>query len=105
MLDIHRTDSVPDTKTYFSHSILPTYIDPQNVSTKKKPFSTFNKQKFSHTLDLILPEEIYELIEKELYRDNGAGSAKYAKVHMTLAEVLESEFLDAYVRQGMTTND
>ncbi|KAF2131520.1 hypothetical protein P153DRAFT_286318 [Dothidotthia symphoricarpi CBS 119687] len=100
MLDIHRTDSVPDTKIYFSHSILPTCIDPQNVSTKKKPFSTFSKQRFSHTLDLILPEEIYDIVEKELYRENGVGDKKYAKVHMQLGEVLESEFLDQYVRQG-----
>jgi ribonuclease P/MRP protein subunit RPP40 len=49
MLDIHRDDG-PDTKVYFSHSVLPTYIDPQNVSTKKKPFSTFNAQPFSHTV-------------------------------------------------------
>jgi ribonuclease P/MRP protein subunit RPP40 len=49
MLDIHRP-SGPDTKVYFSHSLLPTYIDPQNVSTKKKPFSTFNAQPFSHTV-------------------------------------------------------
>jgi ribonuclease P/MRP protein subunit RPP40 len=49
MLDIHRDDG-HDTKVYFSHSVLPTYIDPQNVSTKKKPFSTFNAQPFSHTV-------------------------------------------------------
>lgn len=49
MLDIHRDDG-PSPKIYFSHSLLPSYIDPQNVSTKKKPFSTFNAQPFSHTV-------------------------------------------------------
>ena len=49
MLDIHRNDG-PDPKIYFSHCTLPSYIDPQNVSTKKKPFSTFNAQPFSHTV-------------------------------------------------------
>lgn len=49
MLDIHKPQG-PDTKIYFSHSLLPTYIDPQNVSTKKKPFCTFNAQPFSHTV-------------------------------------------------------
>lgn len=49
MLDIHR-DSGPATKFFFSHSLLPSYLDPQNVSTKKKPFSTFNAQPFSHTV-------------------------------------------------------
>jgi ribonuclease P/MRP protein subunit RPP40 len=51
MLDIHNDDG-PDTKFYFSHSVLPGYIDPQNVSTKKKPFSTFNAQPFSHTVHI-----------------------------------------------------
>jgi ribonuclease P/MRP protein subunit RPP40 len=100
MLDIHRTDSAPDTKIYFSHSVLPSYVDPQNVSTKKKPFSTFNKQKYSNILDLILPEEIYELIEAELARADGPARAQYARVHMKLGEILESDFLNGYIKQG-----
>jgi ribonuclease P/MRP protein subunit RPP40 len=97
MLDIHRTDSVPDTKIYFTHSILPSYIDPQNVSTKKQPFATFNKQKFSHTLDLILPEEVMELVQQRL---NALDSEQYARVHMKLSDILETEFLNNYIKQG-----
>ncbi|CAA9958317.1 Ribonuc-P-40 domain containing protein [Pyrenophora teres f. maculata] len=100
MLDIHRTDSGPDTKIYFSHSVLPSYIDPQNVSTKKKPFSTFNKQKFSHSLNLTLPEEIYELIKGQLERNDGPARAQYARVHMTLGEIIESDFMNSYIKQG-----
>jgi ribonuclease P/MRP protein subunit RPP40 len=96
MLDIHRTDSVPDTKVYFTHSILPSYIDPQNVSTKKQPFTTINKQHFSHTVDLVLPAEIYELVQQKI----NAITSQYARVHMKLGEVLESEFLDSYIKQG-----
>jgi ribonuclease P/MRP protein subunit RPP40 len=100
MLDIHRTDSVPDTKIYFSHSVLPSYIDPQNASRKKKPFSSFNKQKFSHSLDLILPEEIYELVKAQLEQADGPARAQYARVHMKLGEILESAFLNGYIKQG-----
>lgn len=100
MLDIHRPSSAPDTKIYFSHSVLPTYIDPQNVSTKKKPFSAFAAQKYSHTLDLILPEEMYELVKNELHRADSPARAQYARVHMKLSEILEAEFLDTYVKQG-----
>jgi ribonuclease P/MRP protein subunit RPP40 len=100
MLDIHRTDSAPDTKIYFSHSVLPSYIDPQNVSTKKKPFSAFNKQKYSHSVDLILPEEIYELVKNELDRVDSPARAQYARVHMKLGEIIESEFLNTYIKQG-----
>ncbi|KNG51267.1 ribonuclease rpp40 [Stemphylium lycopersici] len=100
MLEIHRTDSTSDTKVYFSHSVLPSYIDPQNVSTKKKPFSTFNRQKYSHRLDLVLPEEIYELVKDELKRGDGPARAQYARVHMKLGEILEGEFLEGYIKQG-----
>ncbi|KAF2856269.1 hypothetical protein T440DRAFT_474651 [Plenodomus tracheiphilus IPT5] len=100
MLEIHRTDNIPDTKIYFSHSVLPTYIDPENVSTKKQPFSTFNKQLYSHSLGLILPEELYELVKHEIYRIDGASRAQYARVHMKIGELLEGEFLDSYIKQG-----
>lgn len=97
MLDIHRTDDIPDTKTYFTHSNLPSYIDPQNVSTKKQPFATFNKQHFSHTLDLILPAELYELVHQKL---ETYIPSQYARAHMKLGEILESEFLSSYIKQG-----
>jgi ribonuclease P/MRP protein subunit RPP40 len=100
MLEIHRTDTAPDTRIYFSHSILPSYIDPQNVSTKKKPFSTFNKQRYSHGLDLILPEEIYELIKTEFARTDGPARVQYARAHMKLGEILGSDFLNGYIKQG-----
>ncbi|KAF2637084.1 hypothetical protein P280DRAFT_510041 [Massarina eburnea CBS 473.64] len=99
MLDIHKS-SGSDTKIYFSHSALPTYIDPQNVSTKKKPFATFNAQPFSHTLDLILPEEIYELVRGQLEREDGVARGVYARVFMKLGEVLEGDFFAEYVKKG-----
>jgi ribonuclease P/MRP protein subunit RPP40 len=97
MLDIHRTDDAPDTKVFFSHSVLPSYIDPHNVSAKKKPFSSFNQQHFSHSLDLILPEGIWEAVRQEV---QGVENSQYARCYMKLGEVLEEEFLDSYVRQG-----
>ncbi|KAF1956239.1 hypothetical protein CC80DRAFT_413497 [Byssothecium circinans] len=99
MLDIHRPAG-PDTKIYFSHSVLPGYIDPQNVSTKKKPFSTFNAQLFSHTLDLILPEEIYELVRAQLEREDGVARGVYARVFLKLSEILEGDFFEEYVKKG-----
>jgi ribonuclease P/MRP protein subunit RPP40 len=93
MLDIHR-DATPDTKIYFTHSVLPSYIDPQNVSAKKQPFATLNKQHFSHTLDLILPDEMYELVRQKL------ATSRYARVRMKLGDVLEEDFLNAYIKQG-----
>ncbi|KAI4946382.1 hypothetical protein J4E86_009087 [Alternaria arbusti] len=100
MLDIHRPSSAPDTKIFFSHSLLPSYIDPQNVSTKKKPFSAFSAQKYSHTVDLILPEEMYELVKNEFHRADSPALTQYARVHMSLSEILEADFLNTYIKQG-----
>ncbi|KAF3053081.1 hypothetical protein E8E11_003486 [Didymella keratinophila] len=97
MLDIHKPELSSDTKTFFSHSLLPSYIDPANTSTKKKPFTTFLAQPYSHTLDLILPAEIWDLVESHLAAHN---ALVYARAWMKLGDVLEDEFLDAYIRNG-----
>ncbi|KAF2472228.1 uncharacterized protein BDR25DRAFT_284800 [Lindgomyces ingoldianus] len=99
MFDIQKDDG-PNPKTYFTHSLLPGYIDPQNLPTKKKPFSTFNAQRFSHTLDLILPEELYELVQTQLDVGDGASRLRYAKVYMKLGELLEGPFFTEYIKKG-----
>ena len=98
MLDIHKPPPSSDTKTFFSHSLLPSYIDPANTSTKKKPFTTFISQPYSHTLDLVLPAEIWELVALHLAATD--NERVYARVWMKLGDVLEEEFLDAYIRNG-----
>ena len=97
MLDIHKPPPSSDTKTYFSHSILPFYIDPLNTSTKKKPFTAFNAQPHSHTLDLVLPAEVWDLVRAHLASHN---ERVYACAFLKLSDVLEEDFLDAYIRNG-----
>ncbi|OCK74639.1 hypothetical protein K432DRAFT_310335 [Lepidopterella palustris CBS 459.81] len=97
MFDFSKQDG-PSSKCYFTHSILPNYIDPAQPSTKKKPFSTFLSQPFTHTADLILPEEIYELIRKEL--DGQIGTAHYARVYMSLGAVIARDFFTEYIKKG-----
>ncbi|KAF2661442.1 hypothetical protein K491DRAFT_587237 [Lophiostoma macrostomum CBS 122681] len=108
MLEIHKDDG-RSPKIAFTHSLLPGYIDPQNVSTKKKPFSVINAQKFSHTLDLILPAEIYDLISTRLdltsspsttSAASSIGRSQYARVYMSLSEILSGDFFTSYIRHG-----
>jgi ribonuclease P/MRP protein subunit RPP40 len=82
MLDIHRLDASPSPKTYFTHSVLPSYLDPLNLSTKKHPFATINAQHFSHTLDLLLPTELYALVRDKL------------------SDILAPDFLNTYIKHG-----
>ncbi|KAJ4342452.1 hypothetical protein N0V87_001071 [Didymella glomerata] len=97
MLDMHKPEPSSDTKTSFSHSLLPSYIDPANTSTKKKPFTTFRAQPHSHTLDLVLPAEIWDLVRAHLAPHN---ARVYARAYLTLSDVLDDAFLDAYIRNG-----
>jgi ribonuclease P/MRP protein subunit RPP40 len=113
MLDIHRPDPSTDTKTHFSHSLLPTYIDALHPPTKKKPFSTIAAQPHSHTLSLILPAELWDLVHAHIApppREHENESQHqhqhqhvYARAFLSLSDILEDEFLDAYVRHSTTT--
>ena len=100
MLDIHRTDTLRNPKIYFSHSILPSYIDAQNTTTKKQPFSTFNNQHFTHTLHLVLPAELWETVRLALDNNAALSHPQYCRVHMKLSEILEEDFLTTYIKQG-----
>jgi ribonuclease P/MRP protein subunit RPP40 len=53
-------------------------------------------------LDLILPEEVYELVRARLEDvDSPAfGRGQYARVYMKLEEVLAGDFFKQYVKMG-----
>ncbi|KAF2733175.1 hypothetical protein EJ04DRAFT_277525 [Polyplosphaeria fusca] len=98
MIDLRREDG-PNSKFYFTHTLLPSYIDPNNTSQKKKPFSTFLGQPFTYSVDLVLPEEIYELVKTELEAGDEAR-LQYSRVYMKLGELLEGDFFSEYVKNG-----
>lgn len=97
MLDIHKPPPASDTKTYFSHSQLPAYIDPANTSAKKKPFATFLAHPHVHALDLVLPADLADAVRTYLA---SRPARVYARAWLTLRDVLEDDFLDAYIRAG-----
>jgi ribonuclease P/MRP protein subunit RPP40 len=51
-------------------------------------------------LDLILPEEIYELVRGELERRDGVARGVYARVFMKLGELLAGDFFMEYIKKG-----
>lgn len=97
MLDLHKPDPSSDIKTYFSHSLLPAYIDPLNTPGKKKPFSTFAAHPHVHTLDLLLPAEVWHVVRTHIAAHD---ERVYARAFLALSDVLDEDFLDAYVRNG-----
>ncbi|GME23122.1 Ribonuclease p 40kda subunit [Neofusicoccum parvum] len=98
MLGIENSDA-PTSKCYFTHAVLGEHVDERQPPTKKKPFSTILAQPFSHTADLILPEEIYELIKQEF--DGAAGTFHYARVIMSLGEIIDGDFFNQYIKTAV----
>lgn len=49
-------------------------------------------------LDLILPEELYEVIQQRL--DDDMGTLRYARVFMKLGEILSGDFFNLHIKKG-----
>ncbi|KAL1644742.1 hypothetical protein SLS58_004205 [Diplodia intermedia] len=73
MLDIVN-ESVPSPKCYFTHAMLGEHAD------------------------LMLPDEVYEVIRQEL--DAAAGKFHYARVYLSLGEIIDGDFFNHYIKTG-----
>ncbi|KAL1382470.1 ribonuclease P 40kDa subunit-domain-containing protein [Phyllosticta capitalensis] len=88
----------PASKCNFTHSVLPEHIDESHPPTKKKPFATIAELPFAHTADLVLPESTYDAIKEQFEGD--VGSFHYARVYMTLGEIIDGDFFNDYIKTG-----
>ncbi|KAK4962230.1 hypothetical protein LTR28_004627 [Elasticomyces elasticus] len=84
-MSFFQAETTPRPKCYFTHNVLPAYIDEKQPPTKRKPFSSIIAQPFSHTVgmrilccvdrtnarkvDLLLPAELYDTIREKLHGD------------------------------------
>lgn len=109
---------VSTSKCYLSRGALPQFIDPKQLPSSKRPFSTFLNQHFTHTVtiitcahswdqankllevDLILPEELYNLIWEDA--QSSLANIRYSRVIMTLSDLLERDFFNVYIKTGTT---
>ncbi|CAD6587543.1 MAG: hypothetical protein ASARMPREDX12_002930 [Alectoria sarmentosa] len=88
----------PASMAYVSQSTLPPYVDPQQPPSKRKPFSTILNQPFTHTVQLILPQELYDVVWKEV--ETKISNIQYSRVIMSLSELLEGDFFNMYIKTG-----
>ena len=114
------SDKAPPSKCYVTCGMLKSdHIDPKQPPSKKKPYSTMLNQSFTHTvllaiyasrrrlelmvgiqIDLILPEELYEVIWKKI--ESKISNVQYARVIMPLSALLEDDFFNHYIKSGTT---
>lgn len=109
---------VSTSKCYLSRGALPQYIDLKQLPSSKRPFATILNQHFTHTVttitcahswdqadrwlevDLVLPEELYNLIWEDV--QSSLANVRYSRVIMTLSDLLERDFFNAYIKTGTT---
>ncbi|KAH8894229.1 ribonuclease P 40kDa subunit [Thozetella sp. PMI_491] len=73
------------------------HLDPeQPPSTQRKPWAAIASQHFVHKVDLIIPEDVYEIAHKKLVDDRPAPVCQ--RVVMALGDVLSGAFFTEYIK-------
>ncbi|OIW28797.1 hypothetical protein CONLIGDRAFT_654905 [Coniochaeta ligniaria NRRL 30616] len=83
-------------KCYVTHGTIG-HLDPKQLPTKGKPWTAIAGLDFIHKVDLILPQEAFQLVRDSLL--NGPPP-EYRRVVMTLGDILTGDFLKEYIKQG-----
>ncbi|KAF2765042.1 hypothetical protein EJ03DRAFT_280822 [Teratosphaeria nubilosa] len=97
MLDITH-GAGPKPKCYFTQADLPTFVNHEQPSIKKPPFSIASRQACSHTLDVVLSDAAAARFEQAM--SNGSGTPKYASVYLKLGDIIEGDFFNHYIKSG-----
>ncbi|KAK3725058.1 hypothetical protein LTR37_000568 [Vermiconidia calcicola] len=97
MLSLEKNDGLRP-KCFFASSVLPSFVNHEQIPNKKKPFSTISGQAFSHTLDVVLPRAAASSLQEHFGAEG--GTLQYARVHMKLSEVIEGDFFNQYIKIG-----
>lgn len=100
-------ESVPADAAPSSADTTQTSHDPSQPRRLRKPWSSIQALDFVSQLDLVLPKDQAQAVQQKLAeRDAGASTMlrtaqpKYARVTMTLRQILEGPFYTEYVQAG-----
>ncbi|PVH72941.1 ribonuclease P 40kDa subunit [Cadophora sp. DSE1049] len=74
------------------------HLDPKQPPVKRKPFAAILSQSFIQKTELILPEELYDIIKKDVVTD--LSKPVYSRVILPLGALLEGEFFNEYIKRG-----
>ncbi|KAF4260554.1 hypothetical protein KXV27_002788 [Aspergillus fumigatus] len=85
-------------KCFTTITQLPAFVDPKQPPIKKSPFSAIANHPFVHTVEILLPEEVYSSIKDSL--DAKVQKLRYARVFMSPSALLEGDFFNTYIKAG-----
>ncbi|EGO59390.1 hypothetical protein NEUTE1DRAFT_121209 [Neurospora tetrasperma FGSC 2508] len=97
--------SFPTPSVYQSSKCFVTYgvmghLDPNQPPTKSKPWSTVASQDFINRVELIIPQEAFEVVRKIL---NEKAAPEFKRVVMSLHDILSGDFFTEYIKKGILT--
>lgn len=95
-------DDYEPAKCFFAHGTLPAFVDLAQPPTKRKPWSSIQSYRWIHTVNIVAPEEARAALERLLSGE--AGEIRYAKVKMSLTDVLTGDFFNVYIKQGQSVS-
>ncbi|KAJ5203053.1 hypothetical protein N7449_005132 [Penicillium cf. viridicatum] len=85
-------------KCFTTIAQLPAFIDPKQIPSKRSPFSTIQNHAFVHSVEVILPKEVYSQIKPSL--ETKLEKPRYARVFMAPSALLEHDFFNTYIKSG-----
>ncbi|KAJ6017637.1 hypothetical protein N7451_001016 [Penicillium sp. IBT 35674x] len=84
-------------KCFTTIAQLPAVVDPKEVASKKSPFSAILNHPFIHTVEVILPNDVYEKNQTSL---DALESPQCARVSMYPSDLFEHDFFNTYIKAG-----
>ncbi|KAL2019304.1 hypothetical protein VTK56DRAFT_9771 [Thermocarpiscus australiensis] len=97
MLSFNTPSIYQASKCYVTYGVMG-HLDPKQPPSKGKPWATFTSQDFVHRADLIVPQEMFDVVQAKLVRDRPAPEFK--RVIMSLHDILSGEFFAEYIKKG-----
>ncbi|CAI7573524.1 unnamed protein product [Penicillium viridicatum] len=85
-------------KCFTTIAQLPAFIDPKQIPSRRSPFSTIQNHAFVHSVEVILPKEVYSQIKPSL--ETKLEKPRYARVFMAPSALLEHDFFNTYIKSG-----
>ncbi|KAH6880162.1 ribonuclease P 40kDa subunit [Thelonectria olida] len=74
------------------------HVDTKQKPHKGKPWAAIKSLDFIHKVDLIMPMEVYKAVHEKIIKTR--QPPQYAKVTMTLGDILEGEFFIEHIKNG-----
>ncbi|RDW66264.1 hypothetical protein BP6252_09899 [Coleophoma cylindrospora] len=91
------TDSKSEAKCNVTQGTMG-HLDPKQPPVKRKPYAAILDHDFVQKVEILLPEELYEIIKGSLLTEHLRPT--YSRVILPLTAIIEGEFFTEYIKRG-----